>query len=352
MIINNKALTPDELKDELEPLPEIRALRDRNKTLVNTIDAIRAEDGKLAMLMNALTAAINPSAPAPNQYKPKAKKHSSPVIPVLHLTDWHMGANQMPDEIDNVNEFTPAIARDRVLEKLAPRFLDWVELMRSIYTINECVIPVTGDLISGNIHEELMITNEYPAPVQSIEAAYLLADLIQTLAPHFEKTRVEFIVADNHARLTKKPPAKEAGLNSFNYIVGHVANERLAHHDNIEFNIYPFLSQSIEVNNIRYLCCHGHQVRGWSGFPWYGAERMVAREALRRMNSPDFSKFSKVLMGHFHTPLRHPKYLIGGSLSGTDALDHRESRESTPCQTSWMVHPEHGEFAYMEWDLS
>jgi hypothetical protein len=164
------------------------------------------------------------------------------------------------------------------------------------------------------------------------------------LAPHFTKVRVEFIVEDNHSRLTKKPQAHEAGLNSLNYVVGFVAKERVKNLLNVEFNIYPQYEVVINVAGRRYLCCHGHGVMGWAGFPYYGIERKVAREALKRLNAPDVTKFHKTLLGHWHSPLAHPWYWIGGSVSGTDALDHKQGRHSPPSQAAWVVHPRHGEF--------
>ena len=67
-------------------------------------------------------------------------------------------------------------------------------------------------------------------------------------------------------------------------------------------------------------------------------------EALKRLNAPDVTKFHKVLLGHWHSPLAHPWYWIGGSVSGTDALDHKQGRHSPPSQAAWMVHIHHGEF--------
>jgi hypothetical protein len=227
-----------------------------------------------------------------------------------------------------------------------------VELHRKNYHLDELRILVLGDLIIGGIHEELKVTNAFPEPVQCTKAGELLARQVSIMAQHFPKVIVEFIVEDNHARLTKKPQAKEAGINSFNYIVGFIAKEMLRVHKNVQFNIYPQYEAVVNVCGRRYLLCHGHGVSGWMGFPYYGIERRVGREAMKRMNGPDVRKFHRVILGHWHAPMSHPWFWISGSVQGTDAYDHKNGRHAEPSQAAWMVHPKHGEFDRTDFTLN
>lgn len=162
---------------------------------------------------------------------------------------------------------------------------------------------------------------------------------------------MDFIVADNHSRLTKKPQASQEGQNSFNYVVGFILQQALKLHANIHFRMHPKYQTVVEVCSRRYLCFHGHGIMGWAGFPYYGIERKAAKEAMVRMNKPDPQKFDRIIMGHFHAPLAHPWYWIGGSLSGTDALDHKTGRFARASQVAWMIHGKHGEFDRTEFVL-
>lgn len=312
----------------------------------------RKEHGVLETFFRDLKENIEPISPSPLFYKtPRSKRLvTSPCTAVLHITDGHMGAVQIAEEIEGFGEFSPQICRDRQIHFIT-QSVDWVDLHRASYRIDECVVIVTGDLISGDIHEELRVTNAFPTPVQCVEAGSLLADQISLLAPNFKSIRVEFIVEDNHSRLTKKPQCKEAGLNSFNYVVGFIAKEKLAKHKTVTFNIYPQYEKSIEVNGRRYLILHGNGIKGFAGTPWYGWDRKVAKEAIKRINGPDLNKFHRIIAGHFHTPITTPNYWLGGSVSGTDAYDHKEGRHSNPSQSSWLVHPKHGEFDRTDFNL-
>ena len=333
------------LNEEVEHLENVIKEKDHE------LESYRKEHGKLANFFRQLDAAIRPLKPLPLEYRPKkGALVSHPCAAVMQTTDGHHGAVQAADEIEGFGEFSPEISERRQLG-YAKSVVEWVDLHRHTYTINHLHDLVTGDLISGDIHDDLRITNAWPAPVQAIRAGELLAQQISLVAPHFEQVYVEFVVADNHSRLTVKPQSKEEGMNSMNYIVGHHAKALLRDHKNVEFNIYPMHEKVVHVLNRQYLICHGHDVTGWMGMPWYGIERKVARESLARlqiiMEDLNRSKeigFHKYIFGHWHVPIDLPLYAASGSVSGTDAYDHKQGRHSKPSQSAWMVHPKYGEF--------
>lgn len=329
-----------------------RQLGEKDKIL----KTYRKEHGKLQTFFHDVKKAIKPITPIP--YSPMKSTGGAPIVPVLHVTDGHMGAVQEPSEIEGFNAFSPDIADYRNL-MFVRKAIEWAGLHTTVYNIKECVVLMTGDLISGDIHDELKITNAFPAPVQVVRAAQSHAIQIGMLASKFEKVTVHFITEDNHSRLTRKPQAKEAGYNSFNYLVAELLSAYLDKHDNVELNIYPMLEKVVDVNGRKYLISHGHGVRGWMGIPWYGIERRVGRESQARMqiimnekDKADTIGFHKFVFGHFHTPFNSPLYSCGGSVSGTDAYDHQCGRYGKPSQSAWLVHPTHGEFNRVDFDLT
>ena len=314
------------------------------------LQAYRKEHGKLELFFEEVLNAIVPIQERPPIVVAKATHKGENIVPVMHITDTHVGAVQHSNEIEGFGEFSPALARSRSL-KFAEETIKWVAYQRMAYNINDLAILVTGDLISGDIHDNLMITNAFPSPVQVAESSSILAEQISLLAPHFRKITVHFIVEDNHSRLTKKPQSKEAGLNSFNYLVGIMTKAYVQALTNVEMNVYPMLEKVVNVNERLYLITHGHTVKGWMGVPWYGVERKVNKEAASRlqiiMQEHDRIReigFHKYVFGHYHTPFDTDLYSCGASLSGTDAYDHQCGRYGRPAQSAWLVHPKHGEF--------
>lgn len=355
----------------MKPLSEHELRREQNEEIQELHRQLKEKDrffenykknrGGLEVFFRQVCESISPISPLPEAYKPKKTRSKHTVIAVNQTSDSHMGAVQIADEVEGLNEFSPATCEERNM-KFAQSSLSYFETMRTAYNINKLVWIFTGDLISGDIHEELRITNAFPMPVQVVEAAKLHAKQVASLAGHFEKVRIEFIVDDNHARLTKKPQAAEAGYNSMNYLVGVMMKEYLSKHENVEINIYPMHEKVISVGNMKYLIMHGHSIRGWMGVPWYGIERKAGKESTSRLQAIMRAQddevvwkmkelgFHKMVHGHFHTAFDGPMYSCAGSVQGTTSYDHNAGRFSPPSQPSWLVGKK-GEFARTNFQL-
>lgn len=339
---------------------EVEELHRQLNKQESILEGYKREHGKLEVFFNRVLNAIEPIRPFDNVYADFHKKSTveSNISAVMHITDSHMGAVQEADEIEMFNEFSPEICDKRNIA-FAKRFIDWTNLHRSGYQIKNCHVLMTGDLISGDIHDELRVTNAFPVPEQIVRAAQSHAKQISLVAPFFEHVTIEFITEDNHSRLTKKPQAKEAGKNSYNYLVGILLKEYMSGVPNVQVNIYPMHEKVVRVNNRNYLLSHGHGIKQYMGLPWYSIERKVGRESLSRMNiiMEDLQRakdvgFHKFVHGHFHVPFDHWLYSCTGSVSGTDAYDHQSARYSPPSQSSWLVHPRYGEFDRINFNLT
>lgn len=346
--LSNVEAAPRAEYEESELIEELRRQiteKDKEK------EEYRRSHGSIVATVDALKPFISKIPPPEIKYKKTRTKVKSPISLYFHVTDWHLGEYQGGEEIEYFNAYSPEIAEERLLRKVAPAVLEWVELMRHGYQIEEVVFACHGDLISGDIHPEIRRTNVWPLPKQAVESGKLLARLVAMFAPHFPIVRIEFICDDNHSRLTKKPQAKEAGYNCMNYVVGEYAKESLSRFSNVDFRIHPMSEKVINVRGRLYLMSHGHEVRGWSGSPWYGWSRKTGRESearlqliLRDIKRAGEIGFNRMSFGHFHTEIWTPMYIGGPSLKGTDAFDHKCGRFGEPGVLAFFVHYKRGEF--------
>lgn len=347
--IRSKA-SAKKLGDKVDPSPETRHLQSEVERLTKVLAERKRAEGEIALALADMKDCIVAASPVEMQYSPKKSAVESPCAMVAHATDWHIGQATRSEAIEEFGEYSYDIACKRVnhwMEQLIKK----ATVQRGAYSIDELVILHTGDLISGSIHPELLMTAEFPVPVQAVRAGYLLGGFIAGLAPHFKKVRVELITLDNHGRLTVKPQKEDGGLNNWGYVVGVIAQQHTAGLKNVDVNLHPMSSKVIAVSNEQYLCFHGHEIKGWSGRPWYGFGRRLEKEAVARMNmSPDLH-FTKMVFGHWHVANNDQHWSVGGSLSGTDSNDHSQGRHSPPHQTSWFVHPKYGEFDWTRWWL-
>ena len=353
MSIDRKTVGLKDVVEDSNPSPMVRKLEKDNQLLRHRVEEMKLEMGEDEAQFDQIKRelkAITPLSPVVHLPTPKNVKVSSPLSAVLVIGDWHIGEVVEADEIENFNEFNWGIAQKRAYY-LQKQFVNWVNVQRTATVVDELVVLAIGDMISGDIHQELQVTNEFPAPVQSVRSGILVAKTIAEMAPHFEKVRVEYITLDNHCRLTTKPQWKEGGYNSYNYIVGFIARERLASVPNVEFNMYPSVKALVTIQGWKYLCQHGHSIKGWAGIPWYGTDRHIAREAKARRSKPT-KNFDKMIMGHFHAPLWTVDYIINGSMSGTSELDHGQGRHAEPAQVAFLVHPKHGEMNRIEFNVA
>ena len=330
---NELRATHSEKVEELQ-----RQLREKEDVLKQ----YRSEHGKLELFFDSIRSELKPLKQVKSVYEPK--HDGTAISSVIQISDSHMGEVQSGSEIEGFNEYSPDICRSRNIDFIE-RFLSWLSIQRAGYNIPDCTVLITGDLIAGDIHDELRVTNAFPVPVQIVEAAKIHARQLALLAPHFENVNVHYITEDNHSRLTKKTQAKEAGKNNYNYVIAELIGAYIKNLKNINFNVYPMLETVVQVCNTRYLICHGHNVRGWMGVPWYGIERKVGKEAQSRMRiimgdveRAESVGFDKYVFGHFHTPINTDLYSGAGSVSGTNAYDHQSGRFSQPSQPAWLVH--------------
>lgn len=341
---------PDQFDSEFAPAQELRYLRSRVASLERELAKERETTGEARLITLSLTEAIEAAEPPRIVYKP-SKPSDTPVTYVVHLTDLHNGEVTRKDEVDGFGEFNPQIFNER-LERLGNFVIDDVRRMRAARHIPHLHIIGTGDYISGDIHEELKVTNAYPAPVQAVNCGYALGRLIECMSPHFETVTSDWITCDNHGRMTKKNQAAEGGENNWGYVVAHIVKQYCTRFVNVEVRIHAKASALIKIGNReRFLAFHGHQIKGWAGIPYYGFERRVAMEAVKRMNAQE-SGFTKLIFGHFHVSMDGINFLSGGSLSGTNAFDHSCGRHAPAHQTSFLVHPVHGQFGFNRWQLA
>ena len=335
-----------------EIVSELEAQLSEQKKMLGSY---KKEHGKLELLFSRLEKMVKPSKPLPILYEPSKenKKVDSPCAAVMKCSDWHYGASVVSEEVEGFNVFDLNICENRVKD-YTTKVIKWVETKRLGYKIPDLHIIELGDMISGDIHDELRRTNVVTVPEQCIAAGDLFHRMVASIAPYFENVVVHYLVADNHGRLTNKPQANEEGKNHFNYIVGHHAKSLLAKHSNVDFRIYEVHERVIDINNMRYLIMHGHGIPQNFGVPWYGIERQIGRESSARLQkimtdddiiqaSKDIG-FNKLLHGHYHIYFDHNHYSCNGAIEGTTAYDHKYGRHSDPCQTAFMVHPKNGEF--------
>lgn len=332
----------DDLHATVEHLRAQLAERD------STIRKYRESRGGQIELAKEICLAIKASAPCKLVPYTARDRSKSEVALVMNLSDLHIGELIRPAETGGFGAFNYAIAEARA-DLYVRNLLDWVATQRHSYNIPDLTVFGIGDYISGDLHQELLVSNEFPLPGQTARAASLISRIMRTAAPHFRSVTFHGVGADNHGRLQKKPQAKQKAANNMSFLVHALVEAEMRQHVNFKLIAYEDMSPLIEVGGHNFVVTHGDTIKSVMGIPWYGLERFIGKEAIRRMGQREFHY---VNCGHYHTPIFLPKLLMNGSLSGTTEFDHACGRYGPPAQISYLVHRKHGVFNYVAWKFA
>ena len=297
--------------------------------------AAEREIGRLHRVCEELGGVRQVPVTIPDWTRPDAGPRS-PAVLIVHTSDWHMGEVILPNGIAGVNEFNPTICRER-LERLTHTACEMGERWMADKEPAGVLLTLAGDLISGDIHEELTATNALTSPQQVQEAASVACGMIRTLADTFG--RVDVVgVPGNHGRTTRKPTAKLYGALSYDILICSIVAERLADDDRITWQVDGATDQFVPLFGWRVMVTHGDKLGtgGGQGFVgpvlpmMRGVHKTLAQQAALDAR-PDL-----VLAGHYHTSAALPRALFNGSIPGYSEFG-RDIRGGVEPPKQWVA---------------
>lgn len=278
---------------------------------------------------------------APPAWLSAQKKASAPGVPTLMLSDLHWGEIVKPSQINGVNEYNL---------KIAHRRLDTVintseSLLRIISPTNEypgIVVILGGDMISGDIHEELQVTNQIATMPTVLDLWAKLESAIRYLADTYGHVFLP-CVTGNHGRNTHKIWNKDRHATSFDWLLYCLLAKRFENDSRVQFFIPDGPDAYFRIYNHRYLLTHGDQFRGGDGM--IGALGPITRGNHKKQsrNAQIDMAYDTLVMGHWHQEIFLRKLIVNSSLKGYDEYAYNNNfGYEPPSQQLWVTHPSHG----------
>lgn len=271
-----------------------------------------------------------------------------PGVPTLLISDVHYGETVAAKEAAG-NAYNRAVARKRV-EAVTLHALDIIRnhmVGRSPATM---VVGLLGDIVSGEIHDELAKTNDGTLITVIPEAVDMLYGMLSTLAAALHDCNfIVPCVCGNHGRTTRKMEAKRFAPNNFDWLI-YVMLERAVARSNFTDRVCFIIDESNEASwNIyghRYLALHGHDlgVRGGDGIIGALGPIMRGRLKVAAQQRSVGRDFDTLVIGHWHQYITLPGLVVNGSIKGYDEFAARMLRaaKAPPVQALWYTHPKHG----------
>ena len=279
---------------------------------------------------------------APPKWTVEAKGPDSlPGVPTLFVSDLHWGEEVHESQISGSNRYDVKIAKER-MKRLANRAVRLLRIIDQEMRYPGIVIILGGDMISGNIHDELTATNQ----LNSMPA---VLDLFETLTAFLEEMANVFghvfipAVSGNHGRDTRKIWNKDRHHTSFDWLLYCFLQKRFVNDKRITFLIPDGPDAYYKVFNHRYLLSHGDQFRGGDGM--IGALGPIIRgdHKKRSRNAQIDMEYDTMCIGHFHQYIHHGRVIVNGSLKGYDEYAYNNNFGfEAPQQALWLTHPTYG----------
>lgn len=268
---------------------------------------------------------------------PKEGKPSESTA-VMLFSDLHYEETVDPFTINNMNEYNPKIAERRA-QKFFQNVVKLLAMCRTSSTIENGVLWLGGDLITGYIHEELLESNAM-SPVESCIEVYklLIAGIDYLLENGGFKRLIIPCSVGNHGRTTDKRRVSTNVQNSYEWMVYNFLMQHYASEDRIQFKLTKSYHNILDIYGYKLRFHHGEYVRYGGGV---GGLTVPLNKAINEWNKGDRADID--CMGHYHQRICLKNAVVNGSLIGYNAFAMSiKAGFEPPQQCLFLMHPNHG----------
>lgn len=328
-------------KQEESIIDKLKDANDRIRQLESASSAHQEEQLTAEYIKKKIIKLRDGKTTIPNWLIKKSEKKKFAGVPTLFASDWHWGEIVDPNQINGVNEYNMTIAQNRA-RTMVEKAIDLLQNYVANANYPGIVFVLGGDMVSGDIHEELMATNEKEIMPTVLDLFGVLSWCIHTLADEFGNVFVP-CVSGNHGRNTHKIRNKGRNFTSFDWLLYQFLAKRFENDPRITFHIPDGPDAYYSIFGHKYLLTHGDQFRGGDGV--IGALGPIVRgdHRKRSRNSQIDMGYETMLLGHWHQLIQLERLIVNGSLKGYDEYAYSNNFGfEPPRQAMWITHPEHG----------
>jgi hypothetical protein len=291
------------------------------------------------------------SAPTPPAYKVRKGKGEGKRLPaatyVMLASDWHMGERVRPEHVNFRNEHTPEIAQARAHQFWNSQ-LQMLKSARAAWEINQGLLWLGGDLMTGYIHEEYMEEN-FLSPVE--EALLVHSTLVSGIDYLLDESDLKHVLVvtnhGNHGRTGKKMSVISSAKNSFEWLLYQFLKKWYEDEDRLTFNVASSYHNYADLYGFKIRFHHGEKIgyQGGIGGITIPANRRIQRQMATlpiRFELTDQGASHLDVFGHRHE-LMYPRLFIqnGSSIGWNDFADQMGCSYQEPTQCSFVVDERH-----------
>jgi hypothetical protein len=249
--------------------------------------------------------------------------------------DWHVEETVESKTVNGLNEFNLIIAEKRI-ECFFRSVLKLVAIERTGATIDNLVLVLLGDLMTGYIHEELQESNGL-SPTETVLwlRKRIIAGVKMLRREGAFKRIVIPCVFGNHGRTTKKPRNSTAAVNSYEWMLYNILRDDLP---DCEWHIADGYFLYLEVYGKEFRIHHGDNVTYGGGI---GGLTIPAEKAIASWNKARTPYID--IFAHHHQSFQTPRWICNGPLIGYNAYSLAiKAGFEPPSQTFFLLDSKRG----------
>lgn len=282
---------------------DARAINANNKQLIELL-AVERDKNKF---LQALGQPRKPLA-----IKAKEKGHSREMTALVLASDWHVEETVSPIKVQGRNKYSLAIAALR-MQRFWQGIVDLIQHHRAGgIVIRDLVLWLGGDLITGYIHEEMLVTSAL-SPIETVLwlAPRLKAGIVYLL-DELDLANIK-IPCDigNHGRTTKFRNITTGPETSYEYGLYCQLAREFADDKRVEFDTSASNDHYTDIYGFRLHTTHGDSLRYAGGV---GGLTIPLLKAVSAWDADIPCHYHAI--GHFHTSLDVDKAIGNGSMVG------------------------------------
>jgi len=270
---------------------------------------------------------------------PKSTKENHGTLLAM-LSDTHYGEVVSEKELGGYNKYDLKIAEQRT-ERFFRRTIILARDYLAGVKYDGIYLALNGDIVSGDIHDELVETNALSTFETILWAIPRLAAGIEMWAKEFGKVHV-VSAPGNHGRDSVKPRYKKRSAhNADSAIARHLARE-FEKDDRVSFDVPESMDADFSIYSARFTMQHGDELmKNFSGSAEIGSLGPMKRGTLRKLAKKTVQgrPFDYALISHFHQyiPATTQGFIANGSVKGYDEYASGGQFKPEPPQQALMV---------------
>lgn len=282
-------------------------------------DRLKNEHGKLVELLheererNAFLGQLKAAHQTPQIMRTEKTSGIREMTAIIQGSDWHVEETVEAIKTNYRNEYNLDIA-DRRITRFFNGAIDLIEHHRADKktVVRDAVLSLTGDLVTGTIHEELLENNAL-SPIET--CLWLMPRLRNGIATLRDKLQLRKIVVccshGNHGRTTPRTRISTGAENNYEYLMYRMLEREFANDKQVVFEVTPAFQQYVDIYDFTLGQTHGDSVS------YGGGVGGISIPLLKRLPRWDEVRYAHWwLLGHFHTDRDLGRILVNGSLIG------------------------------------